>query len=174
MVAMWYFWHRADPDLDPDMVEEIMGEYDGWENCFLPHPSVMDVRREILNRWPDLADEVHPMDPSEYARGFEDPDAPADLLERVLVVLLFEGRLECEGEIVQIAKERGLSCIEQNTGRTTADCPRSGTYAEPLSTDDIGLDTPPQVSRTGQLIKSAPPRSREPLIRPATTRRTCV
>jgi hypothetical protein len=119
MQATWYFWHRIDPKLDPDMVDEIMGEYDGWENCFLPHPAVMDLRRAVLSRWPDLVDDVYPVDPADFPVGFEpDPDAPPDLLDRVLYVLLNANRVQREGDLVQMAKARGLSCQEESTGRT--------------------------------------------------------
>lgn len=119
MRAHWYFWHRADPSIDPDIVQELMGEVDGWENCFLPDPTVIDLRRAVLARWPDLADEVYPLDPGDFPAGFEPyPDAPSDLLERVVEVMLFENRIEREGELVLMAKTRGLSCFEKVTGRT--------------------------------------------------------
>ncbi|MES9540627.1 MULTISPECIES: hypothetical protein [unclassified Actinomadura] len=119
MRAHWYFWHRADPEIDRDLVQEMLGEHDGWENCLLPDPSVIDLRQAVLARWPDLADEVYPLNPGDFPAGFEpDPDAPPDLLERVVEVVLFDNRMEREGELVQMAKSRGLSCFEQNTGRT--------------------------------------------------------
>ncbi|MGI5324822.1 hypothetical protein [Actinomadura nitritigenes] len=99
--AHWYFWRLVDPAIDPDVVQEMVGEHDGWENCFLPDPAV-------LARWPDLADGVYPLDPGDFPAGFEpDPDAPSALLERVVEVM----PIERDGVLVRMAKARGLSCF---------------------------------------------------------------
>jgi hypothetical protein len=120
MQATWYFWHSADPNLDPEMVQEMMGEYDGWERCFLPDPTVMDLRHAVLGRWRDLADDVYPIDPAGFPPGFDPngPDAPPDLLERVLWVNLRSDHMDRERELVEMAKSRGLSCSEHYTDRT--------------------------------------------------------
>lgn len=52
------------------------------------------------------------------------PDAPSDLLERVVEVMLFENRIDREGELVLMAKTHGLSCFEEVTGRTAVLSPR--------------------------------------------------
>jgi hypothetical protein len=122
VAASWYFWEDTLLEEQVELMKEAieMG-VDGWSQMLAPSQAVLEMRTDVLRKWPDLVDDVSPLDPADFPAVTNPyPDDSADVLQRYLQVTLIEEKVARERELVVMARTHGLACYEGHTGRTDA------------------------------------------------------
>ncbi|GAA2119660.1 hypothetical protein [Actinomadura napierensis] len=107
-----YFWKSAVGE--PDEICDRLADED--VDGVAPGPEVERFRSELLNRWPDLADQISPWAPD---LDWRQPWGREDLVAYfVSLSLSFSTEADALQEMVTLAREHSLVTHDPQTGET--------------------------------------------------------
>jgi hypothetical protein len=105
------FWESGDGDVE-DLYEDAA---EGIDHTFGSSARVIEFRAELLQRWPDLADSVEPLD-------FDDDlDVPSDL-SRYIIVTMHASKGDRIPAMIELALSHGLTGYDPQTETVITRC----------------------------------------------------